>query len=207
MKCRRSQKTIDRSCHGWLVFGPASGALSRGRFGLVADFAERPLLSVQRGAPGGTRWRRWLGRSALRTDCAAVLDSGSRGKTRYAPCRRCARTIAASMLTKRAARADPESPLLAAPHSAATGHRLPRNNGVCSCGENHRGLHAMAPLDSQTQRRLSKSATSRQQSLDTRCGAARQAQRVHALRATPSVPSRASRVQTQRRSWASSSPR
>ena len=45
---------------------------------------------------GQCRARRWLRRSVLRTDCPALLTSGSRGETRYASCACSARTIAAS---------------------------------------------------------------------------------------------------------------
>jgi len=60
------------------------------------------------------RPRGLIGRSALRADCAAMLAPGSRRRTRYAHYVRCARTTAASQLTKRAARADPDAALLAA---------------------------------------------------------------------------------------------
>ena len=44
-------------------------------------------------------------RSALRADCPVLLDLRAHGKTRYAGCARCARTVAVSQLTMRAARA------------------------------------------------------------------------------------------------------
>ena len=53
------------------------------------------------------------------------------------PAVRCARTTASSQFTKRAARADPDAALLAAPHSPA--HRPPLARGCWSAG----GLHLM----------------------------------------------------------------
>jgi len=58
-----------------------------------------------------------LWRSALRADCAAMLGAGSRRAIRYANGVRCARTGAASMSTKRAARADPAPARLAVPEA------------------------------------------------------------------------------------------
>jgi hypothetical protein len=76
-------------------------------------------------AAGGARCRRQLWRSALRADYPALLASRGRRKTRYAGCARCARTAAASQMTKRAARAPLEAVLLGAPHGARPAHRLP----------------------------------------------------------------------------------
>ena len=70
-------------------------------------------------------------RSTLRSDCAAVLASGSRRRTRFVRCALYAQTTATSQITKRAARADPEAALLAAPQIAPTAHHLPRGTG---CG-------------------------------------------------------------------------
>ena len=70
-----------------------------------------------------------LVRSTLRYDFAVVLAQESRRITHYANCVRCVQTDATSQSTKRAARADSCSPLLAAPEIAATGHRLPRGTG------------------------------------------------------------------------------
>ena len=58
-----------------------------------------------RGAAGGTRWGLMVWRSALRSDCAAMLALESRRASRCAHCVRCARPSAASQSTKRARRA------------------------------------------------------------------------------------------------------
>ena len=87
-------------------------------------------------AAGGTRRGLMLGRSALRSDSAAMLGLGSRRRTRYVRFALCAQTAAPSQLTKRAARADPSPALLAAPEIAPAGHRLPRR---APCG----GLRAV----------------------------------------------------------------
>jgi len=65
-------------------------------------------------------------RSPLRGDCTAVLAPGSCRVTHFAPCGRCVRTDAASMFTKRAARADPGTAFLVAAQIAPAGCRLPR---------------------------------------------------------------------------------
>ena len=71
------------------------------------------------------------GAVALRVDCPAVLAQGVRRATRYVHCVHYAQTGATRMFTKRAARADRESALLAAPEIASAGHRLPRAVLVC----------------------------------------------------------------------------
>jgi hypothetical protein len=79
-------------------------------------------------AAGGARRRLMLWRSALRSDCTAVLGPRSRRKTHCAHCVRSVQTTAASQMWMRAARADLRPALLVATQIAATGHRLPRAN-------------------------------------------------------------------------------
>ena len=74
-----------------------------------------------RSAAAQAQPRGLVGRSALRADSAAMLASGSHRRTRTAHCVRSARTTAASQLTKRAARADPDAALLAALKGPAAG--------------------------------------------------------------------------------------
>ncbi len=132
-------------------------------------------LTCARVAPGGARWGLVLGRSALRADSAAMLGSGSRRRTRYAHFVSCARTAAASQITKRAARADPKPPLLAVPQVAPTGHRLPRVHRfglpdgsptprceaapgqatACVCGAEERRAHGRARQRASSSPRLS----------------------------------------------------
>ena len=79
-----------------------------------------------------------LWRSALRTDCTAVLGPRSRGRTHCAHFVRCVQTTAASQTTKRAARADLGPALLVAPEFARAGWRLPLRHrwGCCRKGKN-----------------------------------------------------------------------
>ncbi len=81
------------------------------------------LCGSRRAVPGvGSCWDglRW------RSDSAAVLGPGSRRRTHSIRCAHFVQTTAASQLLKRAARADPEPVLLAAPEIAPAGHRPPR---------------------------------------------------------------------------------
>ena len=96
-------------------------------------------------AAGGARWGLMLGRSALCADSTAMLGPGSRRITRCVRCAHCARTDAASQLTKRAARADPGPALLVAPEIAPTGHRLPRATRVGLRTERHSHLRKGVP--------------------------------------------------------------
>ena len=95
-----------------------------------------PLGAVTRGrrAAGAARPRLAVWRSPLRADFAAVLGLGSHRITRCVRCALYAQTNAASQTTMRAARADPSPPLLAAPHRASTGQRLPRGQRMAVRG-------------------------------------------------------------------------
>jgi hypothetical protein len=66
-------------------------------------------------AAGGAPGRRWMERSALRADCPVLLNLRAHGKTRYVRFAHCARTLAVSQSTMRAARAALKSALLGAP--------------------------------------------------------------------------------------------
>ena len=92
----------------------------------------------RRVAPGAARRGLRLGRSALCADCAAMLGPGSRRETRFVHFVHCARTVATSQITKRAARADPGPALLAAPHFAPGGQRLARGS---ACGTRSSACH------------------------------------------------------------------
>ena len=76
-------------------------------------------------AAGGTRRALMLWRSALRSDCTAVLGPRSRRKTHCAHFVRCVQTPAASQTTKRAARADLEPARIKATQIAPVGYHLP----------------------------------------------------------------------------------
>ncbi len=78
-----------------------------------------------------------LGRSALRTDCTAMLGLGSRRRTHCAHCVRFVQTAATSQSWMRAARADPRPALLVAPEIAPAEHRLPRGCRIGVCDEDH----------------------------------------------------------------------
>ena len=75
-----------------------------------------------------------LWRSALRADFTAMLGLGSSRQTRCVRFAHCAQTVATSMLTKRAARADPRPALLVAPEIAPAAHRPPRSSSA-ACDE------------------------------------------------------------------------
>ena len=96
------------------------------------------LSLLLRGAAGSARRGLMPWRSALRSDCAAVLGLQSRRKTRCVRCAHSAQTTATSQITKRAARADPGPAFLAAPQIAPGGQRLARCRGGASCCMRHR---------------------------------------------------------------------
>ena len=141
-------------------------------------------------AAAGTRCGLTLWRSSLRADCTRMLRPGSRGRTHFAPFGRCVQTTAASLITKRAARADPGPALLADPHSAPTGHRLPRGQRLCRRGEQPRRFgkgafgQAVARLCGAEERRA--------------CGLARSAIR-HLTRCACSSAARAKRARSELR--------
>ena len=96
------------------------------------DVSEWPRVPERFGvAPGGARRGLMVARSARCADCTAVLDQGSRRRTRFAHCVRFAQTVATSQSTKRAARADPCPAILVAPQIAPDGHRLARRFFSC----------------------------------------------------------------------------
>ena len=106
--------------------GPPGGCRDAGREGGVRLSWRARVCGVcwccgARSAAAQARPWGLVGRSALGADSAAMLASGSRRRTRTAHCVRSARTTAASQLTKRAARADPDAALLAALKGPAAG--------------------------------------------------------------------------------------
>ena len=112
---------------GFERFGVAPGGGCRGlqRFDFGPGSAQLGLQRF-RVAPGGARRGLMVARSAHSADCTAVLGQGSRRRTRFTHCVRCAQTVATSQSTKRAARADPCPAILVAPQIAPGGHRLSR---------------------------------------------------------------------------------
>ena len=86
----------------------------------------RPIAwQGRRVAAGATRRGLMLWRSALRTDCTAVLGPRSCRRIHCAHFVRCVQTTAASQMLTRAARADLEPALLVATEFAPAGWRLP----------------------------------------------------------------------------------
>ncbi len=99
----------------------------------------------QRVAAGGTRQGLPLWRSALRTDCTAILGPRSRRQTLCARFARCVQTAATRWLLMRAARADLGPALLVATEVAPTGYRPPRATRVGSSTEPPTLLRKGAP--------------------------------------------------------------
>ena len=101
----------------------------------VGDSAHRFCSTVERGkAAGGCAPALGCGSPSLREGFPAVLSLMARRETRFTPFGRCAQTVSASQMTKRAARAAMSLPLLGAAYVAADAHpptALPNHRAVC----------------------------------------------------------------------------